>query len=160
MKTITVRLDKDTRDELYADIHHNLLDFVLMEAIFCVCNDFALRPGMLLEASEDPEFYLNDPDIAIASSVETLLDTLKAIDATDGIDTESPMYNVREHQGFIEDKLCLAISSITVANKPLDFMMIYDVLQDPALNRSLTAIGTHLGETVIMSLSGAAAVYL
>lgn len=155
MKSLHVRLDPATREELYADIHHNLLDFIIIEAIFNVCTDLKSRPEKLIDASTDPEFYLNDPDISIASSEEYLLDVLKSFDKADGVDVEAEDYNIEDHRAYIGDKLCLAISSITVANQPLDFMNFYEVLNDPELAKGLTINGTHLGNTVILMLEGA-----
>ena len=160
MKTINILLDPETRDELYSDTHECLIDFILMEALYNVCNDFASHPENLAAAGSDPEYYTNDPDISIAGSVEYLLQVLKEFDRADGKDVDAEDYNIHEYHGYISDKLCLAISSLTAANKPLDFMPVYDVLNDPGLNRSMTIKGTHLGNTVVMSISGVGSTYL
>jgi len=154
MKTLILKLDPDTRADLYADAHVHFLDFVLLEALVIVVNDFINDPNLMLEACEDPNFYLNDPDCEIAASIEFLLDVLKAFDKEDGVDVDAPDYCLQEYHGEVADRLSLAISSITSANKAGDLIVMHTELQDPIYHHGMTVKGTHLGNTVVLAVTG------
>ena len=154
MKTIILRLDPDTRADLYADAHIHFLDFLLLEALVIVVNDFINDPDLMLEASEDPNFYLNDPDSDIAASIEFLLDVMKAFDKADGVDVDGPGYCLQEFHGDVADRLSLAISSITSANLAGDLIAMHTELQDPIYHHGMTVKGTHLGNTVVLAVTG------
>lgn len=153
MKSINLRLDPDTREELYSDIHEAVIDFILLEALVVIVNDFTSNEEKLKEAIDDPEYYLNDPDANISASVEYLLDVLKTVDELDGTDVNSPDYNIQEHSGWISDKLILAINSITAANPAIELLTIDQFLKDPSLLQGMTVKGTHLNNLVVLMVS-------
>lgn len=72
----------------------------------------------------------------------------------DGVDVTSPDYDIRSYSGWVTDKLCLAISSITTANKPMEFMAMHKVLEDPSLSQRLSIVGRHLGNVVVLMIDG------
>lgn len=154
MKALILRLDPLTRDELYSDISDMFMDFVMVEAIFNVLNDFITRPGSFLDAISDAEYYKNDPECCLAASTELLMDVLKEMDKQDGVDITSPEYDLETFSGWVTDKLCLAISSITTANKPMEFMSMHQLLEDPALSQRMKVTGRHLGNTVVLMIEG------
>lgn len=154
MKALILRLDPLTRAELYSDISDMFMDFVMVEAIFNVLNDFISRPDTFMDACSDQEYYKNDPECCLAASTELLMDVLKEMDKQDGVDITSPEYDLSTFSGWVTDKLCLAISSITTANKPMEFMAMHTILEDPALSQRLQVRGKHLGNTVVLMLDG------
>lgn len=154
MKSLILNLDPDTRADLYADAHVHFLDFVLLEALVVTVNDLINDPTKFHEACEDPNFYLNDPDTEIASSIEYLLDVMKAFDKEDGIDVEASDYCLQEFHGDVADRLSLAISSITAANKAGTLLGMHAELQNPIYAEGMTVKGTHLGNTVVLMVTG------
>lgn len=154
MKSVIINLDPDTRAELYADVSNTLMDFILIEALTIALKDYSSSVETLQDAIADPEYYKNDPDTNIEQSIELLLDVLKELDRQDGEDVESPFYDVSSYSDWLRDKLCLAISSITDANTPLDFMMLNDVLTLPELSKQFNFQGKHLNNRVVMLLTG------
>lgn len=150
MKSVNLKIDKETRDSIYADeAHAFFLDFVFLEAVGVVVKDFIGDQDKVLEANTDPNYYINDPECEVSSSIEYLLDVLKEYDRADGVDVNSDSYCLGEFHGMVSDKLSLAISSITVANTAGELMGIYNVLQDPMYAHGMTVKGTHLDGTIV-----------
>lgn len=154
MKSLILQLDPDTRADLYADAHEHFLDFVLLEALVVTVDDLINDPNKMAEACEDPNFYLNDPDTQIASSIEFLLDVLKECDKADGVDVDSPNYCLQEFHSDVADRLSLAISSITAVNKAGLLLSYHHELNNPEYLHGMTVKGTHLGNTVVLMVSG------
>jgi len=160
MKSLTIALDPDSREELYADVSDMLMDFIVIEAVGIIIKDFRKRyaPGIealaqLSEAAQLEEFTF-DPEEDIANSVELLVDVLKEMDIQDGNDFESPGFVEDDYSDFLRDKLALAISSITAANSVGDFMIMEDILNDPAFSQRIDFRGKHLNNVVMMFISG------
>ncbi len=155
MEVFVLRLDPDTREDMYADdVHEYFMDFVLLEALIITVKDFINDPERMAEANEDPHFYINDPDSDIAASIEFLLDVLKEFDKADGRDVEAEGYCLQEFHGMVADKLSLAISSITSANKAFDLITMYRALQQPDFVMGISCKGRHLGDTVVLQVTG------
>lgn len=150
MKSVNLKIDLETRDEIYADeAHAFFLDFVFLEAVALVVKDFIGDQDKVLEANTDPNYYINDPECEISSSIEYLLEVLKEYDRADGVDVDSESYTLEEFHGMVSDKLSLAISSITTANSAGELMGIYNIIQDPRYLQGMTVKGTHLDGTIV-----------
>lgn len=154
MKSVNLKIDPETRDDIYADeAHVYFLDFLFLEAVGVVVKDFMGDQDKVLEAISDPNYYINDPECEISSSIEYLLDVLKEYDRADGVDVNSDTYSLNEFHGMVSDKLSLAISSITVANTAGELMAIYNVLQDPIYTQGMTVKGTHLDNLICLFIA-------
>lgn len=158
MKTLILKLDPQTREELYSDAGEAFMDFLLMEAVYNVLLGYQANSVQWMDAIHDPDHYQNDPDTAMASSVEMLLDVMKKLDSdvgVEGTETEEYVFDLEEnHAPWVSDKLALAVASISAANTPDEFMVLFTMLNDPGLSRRLTFHGRHLGNTVVMMLEG------
>lgn len=152
MEFLIVKLDPDTRDELYADINPNLVDFVLLEAITLAGKEMISNPDAMIEASGDEVYHLNDPDIDMEDSIRAILDVMVETDKLAGIDTTADSYDIEEKYPFISDKLVLALSSITFANKVGDVIMFHNVVSNPKFAQGVHVKGTHLGNVATLSL--------
>ena len=148
-----LHLDPDTREDLYADVNPIFLDFVFLEALFNVVHDATTNPDHFWEACED-DFNATDSEGVFANSIELLMDILKEFDRADGEPVDSPDYCLWEYQSAVEEKLALAISSITAFNSRDLFMSVRAMLGDPALCKHVAVKATHLGNTVVLYLSG------
>lgn len=156
VKSLVFRLDPYTRDELYADVSEEFLNFIFLEAIFNTVADYTTNPEIAFVAGDDPFFNRNDPDCVYQASLELLMDVLKEFDKRDGEDVDGPEYveGLQEHYQAVADKLSLAMSSIATANEPLDFMMFHKLLGDPNMTKSLSVNGKHWGNTVVLLFTG------
>lgn len=152
MEFLIVKLDPDTRDELYADINPNLVDFVLLEAITLAGKEMISNPDAMIEASGDEVYHLNDPDIDMEDSIRAILDVMVETDKLAGIDTTADSYDIEEKYPFISDKLVLALSSITFANKVGEVIMFHNVVSNPKFVQGVHVKGTHLGNVATLSL--------
>lgn len=152
MEFLIVKLDPDTRDELYADINPNLVDFVLLEAITLAGKEMINNPDAMIEASGDEVYHLNDPDIDMEDGIRAILDVMVETDKLAGIDTTADSYDIEEKYPFISDKLVLALSSITFANKVGEVIMFHNVVSDPKFAQGVHVKGTHLGNVATLSL--------
>ena len=153
MEFIIVKLDPDTRDELYSDINPHLVDFVLLEAITLAGKEMINNPEAMLEAAGDDVYHLNDPDIDMDSAIRAILDVMVETDKAAGIDTSADGYDVEDNYQFISDKLVLALSSITFANKVGDVIMFHNTVSDPKFAHGVHVKGTHLGNVATLSLT-------
>jgi hypothetical protein len=150
---LIVKLDPDTRDELYADINPNLVDFVLLEAITLAGKEMINNPDAMIEAAGDEVYHLNDPDIDMEDSIRAILDVMVETDKLAGIDTTAEGYDIEEKYPFISDKLVLALSSVTFANKVGEVIMFHNVVSSPKFAQGVHVKGTHLGNVATLSLT-------
>lgn len=153
MELLIVKLDPETRDELYADINPNLVDFVLLEAITLAGKEMINNPDAMIEASGDDVYHLNDPEIDMDDSIRAILDVMVETDKLAGIDTTAEGYDIEEKYPFISDKLVLALSSITFANKVGEVIMFHNVISNPKFAQGVHVKGTHLGNVATLSLT-------
>lgn len=158
MKTLILKLDPATREELYSDMGEPFMDFVLMEAVYNILGGYQASSTHWMDAIHDTEYYLNDPDAGMAASVETLLDALKTMEEGEGVlgtDTDEYVYDLEaNHAPWVSDKLALAVASLSTANNPDEFMLLFSILADPGLSRRFSFHGRHLGNMVVMMLEG------
>lgn len=153
MKTFKIALDPGTREELYADANTCFIDFLLLESIIITAKDLIGSPTLLQEATSDTHFYLNDPEIEMLASVENLLDVMKEFDRNDGVDVDAADYCLQDNHSWVADKLSLGISSISSANKALEVICINEELKDPIFTYGMSVRGTHLGNSVVMTVT-------
>ena len=156
MKSITLNLNPETREELYADIHPDFLAQILMEALFNVVQNIPNTMAMYLPVIDDAVEYAEDPDSKVMESVEYLLEMAKNEDALRGVLVDTPEYQVslNEYQNFITYKLCNAIESIAQFNDMGMLMVVGDMLRLPEFQAKLNFSTTHLGDKVLFMLSG------
>lgn len=153
MEFLIVKLDPDTRDELYADINPNLVDFVLLEAITLAGKEMINNPDAMIEAAGDEIYHLNDPDMNMDEAIRAILDVMVETDKLAGVDTAAEDYDIEENYQFISDKLVLALSSITFANKVGEVIMFHNVISNPKFTQGVHVKGTHLGNVATLSLT-------
>lgn len=153
MEFLIVKLDPETRDELYADINPNLVDFVLLEAITLAGKEMINNPDAMLEATGDEVYHLNDPEIDMNEAIQAILDVMVETDKLAGIDTTADDYDPDEKHDFISEKLVLALSSITFANKVGEVLMFHSVISNPKFAQGVHVKGTHLGNVATLSLT-------
>lgn len=156
MKSVTINLNPETREELYSDIDPDFLAHILIEGLVNVVQDLPNAMAMFLPVVDDSNEYAEDPDSNIMASVEYLLEVLKTEDANKGVDVTSDEYvnSLSEFQSFITVKLCDAIESIMQFNDTAVLMAIGDLMRTPGFQAKLNFSATHLGNTVLFVLSG------
>lgn len=153
MEFLIVKLDPDTREELYSDINPNLVDFILLEAITLAGKEMINNPEAMLEAAGDEVYHLNDPEIDMEDSIRAILDVMVETDKLAGIDTTADSYDIEEKYPFVSEKLVLALSSITFANKVGEVIMFHNVVSNPKFAQGVHVKGTHLGNVATLSLT-------
>jgi len=151
MKTIIVKLDPLTREELYADISPDLLAFILLEAVVNVVNELPM-PIRALSPEEQLADAMDDTDSQLAVSIENLVGILIDYDEKNGVDTNSPQYSIEEFSEFVSNKLYAAMESINSSNDITELAVITSVLNSEELINNLTFTATHLGEQVLFTL--------
>lgn len=149
MKTIIVKLDPLTREELYADISPDLLAFILLEAVVNVVNELPM-PIRALSPEEQLADAMDDTDSQIAVSIENLVGILIDYDEKNGVDT--PQYSIEEFNEFVSNKLYAAMESINSSNDITELAVITSVLNSEELINNLTFTATHLGDQVLFTL--------
>lgn len=153
MEFIIVKLDPDTREELYADINPHLVDFILLEAITLAGKEMINNPDAMIEASGDDYYHMNDPELDMDSAIRSVLDVMEQVDKEAGVDTTAEDYDVEDKYQFISDKLVLALSSITFANKVGEVLLFHKLVTDPKFSTGVNVKGNHLGNVATLSLS-------
>lgn len=152
MEFIIVKLDPDTRDELYSDINPNLVDFLMLEAITLAGKEMLNNPDAMLEAAGDDVYHLNDPDIDMDGAIRAIIDVMAEADKVAGIE-RSDIHEDEDTYQFISDKLVLALSSITFANKVGEVIMFHNTVSNPKFAHGVHVKGTHLGNVATLSLT-------
>lgn len=152
MEFLIVKLDPDTREELYADIHENLLDFVLLEALTIAGKEMTENKEAVMEAAGDDFYHLNDPELNMDDAVKAVIDVMMEVDRLAGMDVSAETYDTDEQYKFISDKLMLAVASVTAANKVGEILNLYSVISQTKFVPGIHVKGTHLGNIATLSL--------
>lgn len=152
MEFLIVKLDPDTREELYSDIHENLLDFVLLEALTMAGKEMTENKEAMLEAAGDDFYHLNDPELNMDDAIKAVIDVMIETDRLGGMDVSAETYDTDEHYKFVSDKLMLALASITHANNVGEVINLYNVITSAKFIPGIHVKGTHLGNIATLSL--------
>lgn len=156
MKSFIIALGDSEREELYSDMHEDLVAFIIMEAVFNVVRDIPSAVRAYTLVVDTAEEYADDPDTNLMVSVDFLTDVMKGLDAKAGVDVEAPDYlgNLKEMISVVSAKLCIAAETITVNNDIVILMSINETLNSPEFLDQLNFTTTHLGNKVMFTLSG------
>ena len=154
MKTIILKLDASTRDELYADISEELLAFIILEAVINVVNELP-RPIRPMTPEEQLADAMDDSDTQLFSSVETLVSILIDHDEKNGADPQMLNHNMDEFTEQVSQKLFAAMESIAASNDVSELAAISYALNAPELATHLNFCATHLGDRVLYTLGSA-----
>lgn len=152
MRSIVLHLNPATRDELYSDIHQDFLAFVIMEAL---CNVVGNIPQVLelFSVVDDTTEYLEDPDCNLAASCEYLKEIMIQSDARDGVNTDSPNYDIDAYMSEIGVKLATAVESIAQFNDPLVLASLAEFFGTPGLKEKVNFSTFHLGDVVMFMVN-------
>lgn len=153
METFTLKLDPDTREELYSDIHDYLIEFIMIEAINLSGKEITTNQETMLEAMGDDEFHLNDPELDMDGSIRSILDYMVEVDRESGIDITAEDYDIDQCYDKISDKLVLALASLTAVNPALSIVNFYERMQNPIFHGGMGVSGSHLGNILVLTLT-------
>lgn len=151
MKTIILKLDPLTREELYADIAEELLAFIILEAVINVVNELP-RPLRAMTPEEQLADCMDDTDTQLVSSVETLVSILIDHDEKNGADEQMLQHNREEFTEQVSQKLYAAMESIATSNDVSELTAINQALNAPEVANHLSFCATHLGDRVLFTL--------
>jgi hypothetical protein len=154
MKSIIVKLNPSTQEELYSDISPDLLAFILLEAVINVVNELPV-PARAKTLDEQVAEAMDDTDTQLMVSVENLVTILIEHDEKNGVDTNAPQYNIDEFNEHVSQKLFAAMESIGTVNDVADLATISAVLNSPELVNNMSFTATHLGDKVLFTLGAA-----
>lgn len=144
MYNFIVRLNPETRDELYSDASEAFMGFLLLEAIYCILS--VGQPGFL-EAMDDIDFEHLDETSQFDTSIEYLLEIHKKLNEDCGIflDDAEYCFNSDAHDQIAE-KLTLAILSLEEFNDPGELFVLEGVFNDPLIKAGFRFNAMHFPE--------------
>lgn len=144
MYNFIVRLNPETRDELYSDASEAFMGFLLLEAIYCILS--VGRPGFL-EAMDDIDFEHLDEACQFDTSIEYLLEIHKKLNEDCGIflDEAEYCFNSDAH-AQIAEKLTTAILALEEFNDPGELFVLEGVFNDPLIKAGFRFNAMHLPE--------------
>lgn len=158
MRTMIVKLNPLTREELYADISPDLLAFILLEAVTNVVNELPV-PVRAMSPEEQLADAMDDTDSQMATSIENLVGILIEHDEKNGVDTNSPLYNIEEFSESVTQKLYAAMESVAASNDVAELSCISEALTAAEMSAGLILgaahlvfTATHLGDQVLFTL--------
>jgi hypothetical protein len=151
MATFILKIDPETREELYSDIALEFLDLIYIEGIFTIIQMTAPHEWPIVD---DPLYYCDDPESQFETSVEYLLGILHENNRDDGI--ELPGTELREYspdyQEVIATKLGTAVDSLRNNNEVHEIMAIKSVLELPEYTKRFKFSTIHLADRVVFNI--------
>lgn len=152
MLSFILKLDPETREELYSDVALEFLDLIMMEAIFVI---FQMANPYDYPLLDDIEFLADDPDSQFEASVEYLLAVLAEKNPLDGVqlsNTDLVEY-APEYRDAIMIKLGAAVDAINAMNDPSEMAAIKNILSQPGFQKRFKFSSLHLKDRVVYSIS-------
>lgn len=131
MYNFIVRLNPETRDELYSDASEAFMGFLLLEAIYCILS--VGKPGFS-EAMDDVDLEHPEEACQFDMSIEYLLEIHKKLNEDCGLilDDAEYCFNSDAHD-LIAEKLSTAILSLEEFNDPGELFVLEGVFDDPVI---------------------------
>jgi len=149
MHNFIIRLDPETRDELYSDASESFMGFLVLEAIYSILS--VLRVGKIgtFETMDDCDLEQPDDVCQYDLSIDYLLDINKQLNEECGIflDEKEYGFNSDAHEQ-IADKLGIAIISIEEFNDPGEIHSLDEVFQDPQIAKGFRFNALHLPDRI------------
>lgn len=144
MYNFIVRLNPETRDELYSDASESFMGFLLLEAIYCILS--VGKPGFS-EAMDDLDLEFPDETCQFDTSIEYLLEIHQKLNEDCGIflDESEYCFNSDAHE-LIAEKLSTAILSLEEFNDGSELFCLDDVFKDPAIKGGFRFNALHFPE--------------
>lgn len=152
MLSFILKLDPETREELYSDVALEFLDLIMMEAIFVI---FQMANPYDYPLVDDIEFLADDPDSQFEASVEYLLAVLAEKNPLDGImipNAELVEYDPGYREAIMI-KLGTAVDAINAMNDPSEMEAIKHVLKQPGFQKRFKFSSLHLNDRVVYNIS-------
>jgi hypothetical protein len=152
MLSFILKLDPETREELYSDVALEFLDLIMMEAIFVI---FQMANPYDYPLVDDIEFLSDDPDSQFEASVEYLLAVLAEKNPLDGVllPSDELVEYAPEYRDAIMIKLGAAVDAINAMNDPSEMAAIKHVLSQPGFQRRFKFNSLHLKDRVVYTIS-------
>lgn len=151
MHTFIVRLDPETREELYSDASDAFMGFLLIEALLNII--VAGQPGCMFMIDKmeklGDENFLSQYDV----SIDYLLDINKDLNERHGIflSEEECGINSDTHTS-IAFKLSEAIESIESANGINEILVLKSVFEDPLIVQGFNFTAMHYPDRVAFAV--------
>lgn len=146
MYNFIVRLNPESRDELYSDASEAFMGFLLLEAIYCILS--ISTPGFF-DAMDDVELEQLDEVCQYDTSVEYLLEVHKKLNEDCGIFLDESEYGFNsDAHALIADKLTEAIMALEEFNDPGELFSLESVFKDPLINAGFRFNAMHYAERV------------
>jgi hypothetical protein len=153
MLSFILKLDPETREELYSDVAVEFLDLIMLEAIFVI---FQMANPYDYPLVDDIEYLADDPDSQFEASVEYLLGVLAETNPMDGVLTPNVEDLVEYDPGYrdaIMIKLGAAVDAINAMNDPSEMAAIKNILSQPGFQKRFKFNSLHLNDRVVYSIS-------
>lgn len=152
MHNFVVKIDPNTREELYSDVSNDFVGFLVIEAIMNVLVAAAPDAVSVLESIERVnEFPENQLDV----SAEYMLEVAKSLDQANGItiDDANYGYNSDNHEMAVS-RLNLAIHSIEAVNDISVILGLSSVFNDPSIVSGFHFNAIHGKDCIVYCLYG------
>jgi len=152
MLSFILKLDPETREELYSDVALEFLDLIVLEAIFVI---FQMANPYDYPLIDDVEYLTDDPDSQFEASVEYLLAYLAEKNPLDGVqlmDSEFVEYDPG-YRDAVMVKLGVAVDAINAMNDPSEMEAIKNVLKQPGFQKRFKFSSLHLKDRVVYNIS-------
>jgi len=147
MHSFILKLNAETRDELYADIGIEFMGFILIEAIHNIL--VAGQPGVL-EIEDDLTRIHKTDESQFDVSVDYLIDIVQEFNEANGIVLSDEYYRFNsEYHDQFATKLADAIVSIEDSNDFTEIMALQPTFNDPAIVKGFKFTAYHYPDRVL-----------
>lgn len=153
MLSFILKLDPETREELYADVALEFLDLIMLEAIFVI---FQMANPYEYPLVDDVEYLTDDPDSQFEASVEYLLGYLAEKNPLDGVLLAENPELVEYDPGYrdaVMIKLGAAVDAINAMNDQSEMAAVKNVLKTPGFQKRFKFSSLHLKDRVVYNIS-------
>jgi len=152
MLSFILKLDPETREELYSDVALEFLDLIMLEGIFVI---FQMANPYDYPLVDDIEYLADDPDSQFEASVEYLLGVLADQNPLDGVITLNNPELVEYDPGYREAimiKLGAVVDAINLMNDPSEMAAIKNILSQPGFQKRFSFSSLHLKDRVVFNI--------
>jgi len=152
MLSFILKLDPETREELYSDVALEFLDLIMLEAIFVI---FQMANPYDYPLVDDIEYLADDPDSQFEASVEYLLAVLAEKNPLDGIVLPNPDL-VEYDPGYRDAIMCklgVTVDAFSAMNDPSEMESIKRILSQPGFKKRFNFATLHLKDRVVFNIT-------